>query len=156
MRPDDVDAVDHIAAHVHVHFPEPKAVFANRQAVYPAGAMILERQGTDGAQTVGYILAHPWPTDHEPPKLGGLIDELPISNALYLHDIAILPQGRGGGAGAKALQQLKDLARAEGYSRIWLTAVDGADHYWSQNGFTRVGNEAPYGEGTMVMEYWLD
>lgn len=155
MRPDDVDDVDDIAARVHVDFPEPKSLFANRQALYPAGSRMFEAQGSGGPQALGYMLAHPWPSDRAPPKLGLLLEALPVADALYLHDIALLPEARGTGAGASALQYLVELGRAEGFARIWLTAVSGADRYWAQNGFGRVGKDAPYGDGTMVMEYRL-
>ncbi|MCC2602616.1 GNAT family N-acetyltransferase [Sphingopyxis yananensis] len=155
MRPDDVDSVDAIAAVVHVNFPEPKAVFANRQAQYPDGCMILEQAGDDGPRALGYMIAHPWPMECEPPALGALVDQMPDSDALYLHDVAILADARGSGAGGAALRHLMDLARRGGFSRIWLTAVDGADRYWAQKAFHRVGDDAPYGEGTMVMEYIL-
>ena len=156
MQPSDVDAVEDIAALVHVDFPEPKSVFANRQALYPAGAKMLETRTPHGPQALGYMLAHPWPRGSEAPKLGAVIEALPASDALYLHDIAILPEARGTGAGAAALHLLLDLARDAGFSTIWLTAVSGADRYWAKNGFTRVGDDEPYGEGTMVMEYRLN
>lgn len=155
MRADDVDSVDAIAAAVHVNFPEPKAVFANRQAQYPQGCMILEQAGENGPRALGYMIAHPWPMDQEPPELGALVDQMPQADALYLHDVAILADARGSGAGGAALDHLMDFARHQGFARIWLTAVDGADRYWAQKAFHRVGDDAPYGEGTMVMEYIL-
>lgn len=155
MRDDDVDSVDAIALAVHINFPEPKSVYANRFALYPEGSMIFETQGQDGARALGYMLAHPWPMDLPPPKLGALIEKLPPSDALYLHDVAILADARGSGAGSAAWQYLLTLGRAKGFSRIWLTAVDGADRYWAQKSFQRVGHDAPYGAGTMVMEYIL-
>jgi ribosomal protein S18 acetylase RimI-like enzyme len=155
MRADDLDNVDAIAAAVHVNFPEPKAVFANRQAQYPQGCMILEQAADNGPRALGYMIAHPWPMDRKPPELGALVDIMPQADALYLHDVAIMADARGSGAGGAALDHLMDFAREQGFSRIWLTAVDGADRYWAQKAFHRVGDDTPYGEGTMVMEYIL-
>jgi acyl-CoA thioester hydrolase len=152
MGPLDLAVVDAIAQKVHVNFPEPAEVFSNRLQLYPRGCMVYEKQG----QILGYMIAHPWPQDAVPPKLGAVMDELPDARSLYLHDIALLPEARGSGAGGAATERLFALARAHEFRHIWLTAVDGADSYWSEKAFRRVAHDAPYGEGTLVMEYILE
>lgn len=152
MMPADLDAVDGIAALVHVDFPEPVAVFANRQALFPAGSFVFQQ----GSRILGYMLAHPWPSDRPSPDLGVVLDRLPPSQSLYLHDIALLPEARGTGAGDAAVDLLISLAREQGLAHIWLTAVGGADHYWRKKGFQRVGQAMPYGEGSMVMDRMID
>lgn len=152
MTPADLDAVDRIAAHVHVDFPEPIAVFANRQALFPKGSFVFQQ----GGQILGYMLAHPWPSDRPSPDLGVVLERLPPAQSLYLHDIALLPEARGTGAGDAAVDLLISLAREQDLPHIWLTAVGGADHYWCKKGFQRVGQDRPYGEGSMVMDRMID
>lgn len=147
LQPSDLPAVDRIAQIVHVDHPEDMAVYHNRLALYPQGCMALERDG----QVMGYMVAHPWSDDAAPPKLNQILDDLPVSDCLYLHDIALLPETRGMGAGRIATAKLVQFAKDHGYRKIWLTAVSGADSFWSQQGFRRVGDDSPYGEGTMVM-----
>lgn len=152
MTAADLPAVDRIAQRVHVNFPEPVETFANRLALYPQGCLALERDG----RVVGYMVAHPWPRADPPPGLGAIWDALPAADSLYLHDVALLPDARGMGAGADALGRLFGIARAAGLMHIWLTAVDGADSYWAAKGFRAAAQDAPYGDGTMVMDYHLE
>lgn len=151
MQPSDLPAVDHIAQTVHVDYPEDIAVYHNRLALYPQTSWAFEK----GGKALGYMVAHPWPDDAAPPKLNQILDALPLSDCLYLHDIALLPETRGTGAGRIAAAKLKQLAKDHGFRKIWLTAVSGADSFWAQQGFTRVGEDSPYGEGTMIMEFLI-
>lgn len=152
MTSADLPAVDRICQRVHVNFPEPVEALANRMALYPQGSFVLERDG----KVVGYMLAHPWPRDDPPPKLGAIWGKLPVANSLYLHDVALLPDARGMGAGTDALDRIVALAKTAGMKHIWLTAVDGADSYWASKGFRAAAQDAPYGPGTMVMDYPLE
>lgn len=152
LQASDLPAVDRIAQIVHVDFPEDIAVFHNRLALYPRGCMAFERDG----EAMGYMVAHPWPEDSAPPSLNQILDDMPASDCLYLHDIALLPATRGTGAGRIVTAKLKIFAKEQGYRKIWLTAVSGADRFWAQQGFTRVGDDSPYGAGTMVMEFPID
>ncbi|MCW2395116.1 MULTISPECIES: GNAT family N-acetyltransferase [unclassified Sphingobium] len=69
----------------------------------------------------------------------GAIPENPGS--YYLHDLALLPDARGSGAGRTALALIVAQAGREGLGEIWLTAVNGADSYWAAQGFEVI--EAP-------------
>src|SRR4051812_654590 len=93
MQPVDLDAVMQIAARVHPHFPEARAVFADKLSLHADGALLLE----SGQGPAGYCFAHPWHCT-EPPRLDTLLGAFPAdADALYLHDLALLPEAQGAG-----------------------------------------------------------
>ena len=131
MVPADLDAVMHIAGQVHPQFPEDRAVFANKLDLYAEGALLLD----SGQGPAGYCFAHPW-HGAQPPPLNTILARIPASaDALYLHDLALLPQAHGGGAGTAAIAIL--LAKAAGLhlERCCLVAVNGSVPFWSRQGF---------------------
>lgn len=131
MQPQDLDAVMHIAARVHPHFPEARAVLANKLSLHPGGALVLE----SGQGPAGYCFAHPWHCT-EPPPLDTLLGAIPVgADALYLHDLALLPEAHGAGAGAAAVTLLLAHAALLGFERCALVAVNGSIPYWSRHGF---------------------
>jgi ribosomal protein S18 acetylase RimI-like enzyme len=135
----DLDAVNAIAAQVHVAFPEDAAIFAERLALYPAGCFVLDRAG-DGIG--GYVISHPWRIA-EPPALDTRLGSLPApASTYYIHDLALLPHGRGHGAGAAMVALLLRHAVAEGLDNISLVAVNGSVRFWRSQGFEVMDNHA--------------
>lgn len=131
MQPADLDAVVAIAGRVHPHFPEERDIFADKLSLHAGGALILE----SGAAVVGYCFAHPW-HGMQPAPLNTLLGTLPASaDALYLHDLALLPETQGAGAGAAAIAILLARAASLGLERMCLVAVNGSLPYWSRHGF---------------------
>ena len=115
MRPSDIDAVVEIA---RLSFPdhfEARACFENRLALYPRGCFVL----TDGdAPAQGYLIAYPWRADGAPP-LNTVIEGLPTDPAvLYLHDLALHPETRGGGLTHAVVERLAEQA-TEGPPSPW-------------------------------------
>lgn len=153
MREDDIAAVTAISDRVHGDYTELPEVFASRLELYPAGCFTLQVPQSavqHRLEPVGYLIAHPWHRG-APPALNAVLDVLPTpAQTLYLHDIALLYQARGSGAGAAALALVEQLARAEGLADITLIAVNGADSYWLRQGFTIVDGGA-YDPGTFLM-----
>lgn len=102
----------------------------------------------------GYVVSHPW-HEGDPPALNACLGELPApATHYYLHDLAILPERRGGGAGAAAVATLLDHAAAGGFDRVRLVAVGGSGRYWARHGFTALapaGKTASYGADAQVM-----
>lgn len=132
MRPDDIDAVVEVA---RLSFPdhfEERACFQNRLALYPRGCFVL----TDGeAPAQGYLIAYPWRADSAPP-LNTVIEGLPAEPALiYLHDLALHPQARGGGVTTAIIERLADQAAEDGWPAIALVAVNDAVDFWRRHGF---------------------
>jgi len=131
ITPDDIPTVLTIADRVHPDFPEDLAVFAERQRLYPAGAYLLDRQGT----ACGYLISHPWHSG-APPALNSLLHQLPSeADIFYLHDLALLPTGRGQGAARVIVERIVDHARGSGFSSVRLIAVNGSVLFWQHLGF---------------------
>ncbi len=124
----DVSAV---AAVVHPDYPEDDAVFAERLRLYPPGCRVLE--GT--ARVLGYGIGHPW-RDGTPVQLNALLGYLPSRpTVFYIHDIALLPEARGMGAGVAIVDYFVARARAEGFAALFLVAVAGSEAFWRARGF---------------------
>jgi GNAT superfamily N-acetyltransferase len=130
-RPDDLPAMDAIAALVHPGFPEDAAVAAERLALYPAGIHVLEGNGA----IAGYLVSHPGRFDRLPP-LNTLLGTLPAEpDMFYLHDLALLPVMRGTGAAGALVEQVAADARMEGFPCLALVAVNGSIPFWTRMGF---------------------
>jgi len=131
MTPEDIPAVLGIADRVHPDLPEDIAVIAERQRLYPAGAYLLEREGV----TCGYLVSHPW-RSASPPALNVLLHRLPPNpDTFYLHDLALLPAGRGEGAARAIVEHMVAHARSRGFATMHLTAVNGSVPFWMYLGF---------------------
>lgn len=61
--------------------------------------------------------------------------------------IAIVPSRRGHGSGAELLEALLERARAEGFSRVSLSAEAGQTGFYEKHGFRELRRE----DGTVVM-----
>lgn len=149
MRRDDIAAITAISDAVHGgRYTEPGAVYAERLDRFPAGCFVFERDG----RIVGYLLSHPWHRDR-PPALGQPIGAIPeAADSYYLHDIALLPDAQGCGAGRQAVALVVGLAKAGGFGDVTLTAVDGADPVWRSLGFDYVEAAEAAGPGSYGAE----
>jgi GNAT superfamily N-acetyltransferase len=150
MRPADIDAVVEVA---RLSFPdhfEDRACFQNRLALYPRGCFVL----ADGdAPAKGYLIAYPWRADSAPP-LNTVIEGLPADPELiYLHDLALHPQARGGGVTGAVVERLAEQAAGDGWPAIALVAVNDAVGFWSRHGFE--ARETP-GMGAKLASYGAD
>lgn len=130
----DLPAVCAIAAAVHPDFFEERAVFAERQALYPSGTLLLEL----GGAAAGYMLSHPWQSGSMP-ELNALLGAIPAdADTYYLHDLALLPAARGSGAARMVVERLSAHAREAGYTSMTLVAVNGSQGFWERQGFGAV------------------
>ncbi|WP_336969004.1 GNAT family N-acetyltransferase [Sphingobium aromaticiconvertens] len=153
MRHADLPAIAAISDTVHQSYSEDMAIYAERLDLYPSGCFTLWR----GNRIGGYLISHPWHR-HSPPALNAMLDSIPaMAGTYYLHDIALLPDARGSGAGRAAVDLIIDLARKAGFQDVMLMAVNGADRFWASVGFTYVDDADPaaqpggYGAGTHHM-----
>lgn len=153
MRPEDLPAVMKIAARVHPNFPEDIAVFAERQRLYPAGTHLLHGNET----ACGYLVSHPWHAG-APPALNSLLHCLPPkADTFYLHDLALLPAGRGTGAARTIVNSTMEHARKGGFSSVRLMAVNGSVPFWEHLGFVvedsvqAADSGGSYGEDARMM-----
>lgn len=138
MTAADLDAVATIAA---VGFPdhfEGRDCFENRLTLNPSGCFVLAE---DEGPPLGYLVAYPWTADAAP-ALNTLIATIPDdASVIYLHDLALAPEVRGGGWSRPIVARLADDARAAGWPAVALVAVNDAAPFWERHGFTVV--EAP-------------
>jgi N-acetylglutamate synthase-like GNAT family acetyltransferase len=73
------------------------------------------------------------------PPLDEFLKALPEhAECLYLHDIVILPKARGGGAAARYVEYIKNLAAGMGIKSLALVSVYGTDVMWSRFGFQAI------------------
>jgi len=130
MQRDDLASVCRIAAACHPDFPEDSRVLAEKQRLAPEFCFVL----ADGRQITGYLLAHPWRLG-EIPALDHLLEKIPAdADCLYLHDLALLPQVRGGGYAAQVLA----LLAGSSYKKLALVAVNDSEIFWQKQGFITV------------------
>ncbi|HEV7287821.1 GNAT family N-acetyltransferase [Sphingomonas sp.] len=147
----DLPAVTAISAAVHGRYGEPVEVYAERLALWPTGCFVWQQ----GDAIAGLLVAHPWHRATSP-ELGALLGAIPQdADSFYLHDIALLPETRGQGAGKAATALVIDCARATGYRDITLVAVNGAEAFWTTQGFAIV-EAGGYGPGTYRMHRAVD
>ena len=131
MEEEDLDRVMAIAEVVHPDYPEDRAVFAERLALYPDGCAMAEADGV----CIGYIVIHPGRLG-APPPLDSPLGTLPEApDCLYLHDVALLPAARGLGLGVAALERMDALAARQGFRWLALTSTPGARAFWDAQGF---------------------
>jgi ribosomal protein S18 acetylase RimI-like enzyme len=139
----DLPALAEIAARVHPDFPEEEAVFAERLALAPDWCFAL----ADGKSLYGYVLGHPWAGP--PPKLDTLLGGLPDPASYgYIHDLALLPEARGGGHGRLIVNRLISHTKPQRLGAVALVAVSGSTPFWQRQGFevaTPPGPLAGYG-----------
>ena len=149
MEAGDLDGVVAVARIAFPDHPEGRACFEERLALAPASCFVLE--GERGV--AGYLIAYPWPRGAIPP-LDTLLGGLPKSReSWYLHDLALLPEARGGGNARAGLALLFDQLDAP----IALVSVNESAAFWQAQGF--VPQDSPelraklssYGPGARYM-----
>ncbi|AWL95321.1 MULTISPECIES: GNAT family N-acetyltransferase [Bradyrhizobium] len=149
----DLPAISAIAAQIHPALPESPEVLAEKMRLYPDGCRVL----VAGDEIAGYGLAHPWKQYRIPP-LDGLLARLPDdADCLYVHDVAVLPDFRGGVV-RPYVADVEQLARASGIATLALVSVYATRPLWQRLGFRPVTADAAlraklasYGEGSTYM-----
>ncbi|WP_225212408.1 GNAT family N-acetyltransferase [Brevundimonas guildfordensis] len=132
MTPDDLDGVVAVAQLSFPDHPEERACFANRLELYPEGCFVL---AAEGRPVMGYMVAYPWKLNAAP-ALNVLIDAIPAeAEVVYLHDLALHPDTRGGGFTRPVVERLAEQATAAGWPALALVAVNDASSFWARNGF---------------------
>ncbi len=149
----DLPAISTIAAKIHPDLPESPEVFAEKMRLYPGGCRVLAAEN----EIAGYGLSHPWKR-HRIPPLNGLLTRLPDdADCLYVHDVAVLPEFRGGVLRAY-IAEIEQLARGSGIATLALVSVYATRPMWQRLGFKPVAADAElraklasYGEGATYM-----
>lgn len=128
----DLSTIVDIQNRVHTLAGESRAVFASKRKAFPQGSLVLVQAGA----ILGYGVFHPWRLDVVP-ALHALPFRTPTRpDCLFLHDVALLPEARGHGAG----HVLAEIARAEASALglLWLALVSVYDTVgvWGRSGFS--------------------
>ncbi len=132
MTPGDLDGVVAVAQLSFPDHPEERACFANRLELYPEGCFVLAAE--DGT-IMGYLVAYPWVLNAAP-ALNVLIDAIPAeAEVVYLHDLALHPDTRGGGFTRPVVERVAQEAKDAGWPAVALVAVNDASGFWARNGF---------------------
>lgn len=132
MTPDDLDGVVAVAQLSFPDHPEERACFANRLDLHPEGCFVL---AAETGPVMGYLVAYPW-TLNTAPALNALIDAIPAeAEVIYLHDLALHPDTRGGGFTRPVVERLARQAKDAGWPALALVAVNDASAFWARNDF---------------------
>jgi GNAT superfamily N-acetyltransferase len=154
MGPGDLDPVFDLQCRAHgPDYHEPRAALASRLERGRGFCLVAEL----GRRPVAYLLAHPWrgpaPALHRP------LATIEAPDHLFLHDLAVLPEARGSGAGAALVSTLVKRTRSAGFGEIRLVAIAGADSFWQRQGWAAVLNaklDRSYGSAARLMRRPLD
>lgn len=147
-RAADAEAVAALAAAVLGPYGEDAAVYAERIALAPDGCLVLAR----GDEILGHFLSHPWPRGAVP-EINAMLGAIPAgADGWYVHDVVIVPEARGGGFAAAALEAVAAAARARDISLLTLIAVGGADRFWRRLGFEPGAAARPLAADKVYME----
>ena len=134
MTAGDLDGVVAVARVAFPDHPEGRACFVERLALAPDTCFVLAGEG----RGAGYLIAYPWPLEAIPP-LDTLLGALPSNrDSWYLHDLALLPEARGGGNARAGL----DLLFAGIDAPIALVSVNESAAFWQAQGFAPMGSPA--------------
>ena len=106
---------------------------------------------------MGYLFCHPWHSD-TPPALGKKLAQLPANaDRFYIHDLAILPAGRGKKLADQLIEHALQWAKQSQFNQAMLVAVLGADAFWRKHQFSSKPSTqlSGYGEGAVCMQRLL-
>lgn len=154
----DLPAIGELAAQIHPDLPERADVLAEKMRLYPRGCRVL----ISGEAVVGYGISHPWKL-HRIPPLDDFLRELPPdADCLYVHDVAVRPDCRGG-ALLSYITTIATLARSTATASLALVSVYGTTTLWERYGFKEAADDtmlraklASYGESARYMICDLD
>ena len=110
---------------------ETPEVFANRIARFGEFFRVAYQDG----RMVGDVVAFPWKFGDAPVNNQKFPEDLPEPDCFFIHDIALLPDARGGGIARALLEDAYQTAHALGFDAASLVAVGQSGTYWDRVGF---------------------
>lgn len=110
---------------------ETPEVFANRIARFGEYFRVAYQNG----RMVGYVVAFPWKFGDAPVNNQKFPEDLPEPDCFFIHDIALLPDARGGGVARALLEDAYQTAHKLGFDAASLVAVGQSGTYWDRVGF---------------------
>ena len=154
MEARDLRDVSRLAAEIHRDYPESNAVLTEKFERFPDGCFMC----TNGSDTFGYLLSHPW-RRFDPPLLDTCLGQLPEApECYYIHDLALAPAAQGLGMARLSLNEILRLTNELNLEVISLVAVSNSAVFWQHQHFQIHENPAiseklrSYGTGAHYME----
>lgn len=132
MHAADLPAVLQIQAACYTEVsPESLESLRAKLLACPSACFVASVEG----ETIGYLIALLWEFSN-PPVLNAENCHLPsMPDCLYLHDLAVSPHARKGGAGRELVKTFLGFLRNAGMPRASLIAVQNSKPYWERFGF---------------------
>ena len=105
--------------------------FDAKRRASPTSCFMARLEG----QSVGYLVAIPVKAGQPPPLNASTCPVPRDADALYLHDLAVLPELGGQGMAARLLRTLWQGAQSRGLQRAALVSVQGSQGFWQHHGY---------------------
>lgn len=136
--------------------PESEASLRAKLLASPTTCFIAEEHE---GKVIGYLIAVPTRFESPPEFNAPYYDLPPNPEALYLHDLAVAPEGRGSGAGKMLVTEFLSRFHASKLPRACLIAIQNSAPYWERYGFRVVvpsdslrAKIGSYGDNAKYME----
>jgi GNAT superfamily N-acetyltransferase len=146
LASEDMDRVLSIQRSCYPPFyHESRETFERLLEIFPEGCI-----GSDA----GYAFVHPWVTNSYVPLNSEYLRLPDAPDCMYIHDLSVLPEQRGKGAGRKIFFRILELTHEKGFRYMELVAVQRSEIYWQKLGFKET-KEIVYGGGgakLMILE----
>lgn len=135
IREADWDAIVAIenAAYTDIE-PESMATLQSRVLLSPETCFVAVN---DDDVVLGCCFAHRW-VPHGAPALHEVLQALPESKNLYLHDLAVAPATRGLGVASLLCRELLARAGQKRFLSVTLVSVQSSADFWKKFGFIEV------------------
>lgn len=136
--------------------PESRASLQNKLILSPDTCWV----GETNNNLIAYLICHPWGIGTIP-SLDTQLSELPKSKEIfYIHDLSVSPKERGLGFAYKLVEHALSAAKAIGFNKAALVAVQDSSTFWGKFGFIpsdsldqeNQDKFSVYGEGAVYME----
>lgn len=98
-----------------------------------------------GEHALGYVVSLPVDDDQLPGLDAPEWAPARAPRTMYLHDLAVSPEGRAQRLGHKLVEQVLRRARDMGLTQVALVAVQGSRDYWQRLGFSEAATPLPEG-----------
>ena len=143
----DLPAVDVIQRKSFVpELIEPMSLFEKMLSHYDHASYVAELDN----HIVGYLMAHP-STDDSDDYEEGFWPLTGNEEALYIHDMCVDPSCRGKGVAKSLFERLVVFASENNFQKLVGIAVQDADSFWQNLGFTMLYSYPYKGEEGMFM-----
>lgn len=116
------------------HFLESHESFHSKLTATAATCWLALRN----TKTLGYLITLPVSTTTFPALDAPTFEICGEPDLLYIHDLAITPDGRAFGLGKQLLARAQQTAIARAIPRAGLIAVQASKSYWTRQGFAPV------------------